>query len=390
MSDWNSIWQGIGQLGETKKNMLAPVIEARRNRGKVWSEGLGKISDTIGGIADKRYASKEADKQRGFERDQDAAKEGMIDPVTGKYIPGTDAASKAAEFKPPWKQQGYSSFEEWRKDNIDKPIWQQYDFPNREAWEAWQVKMAELGSQVDINEDNIGMKFTIYQKMILDNTQYASYFTDEKTGLTIPFKSMSPETQEYLTTQFSNLLKSETSADRIILENMWADLFMRPAGQDANGVDVFKALQDNVDSTKGLLGAGATTGSGYEDLSANKEILGAFSMGDTASPVYGMKKLEKDAEVKEITKAEEPYVQALNILASKAIEMQNATAAADIDTELNKLKVAGDFENLASILTKIKKISADLGVESPYDPFVTTNKPAVLPAGADVGRGRTY
>ena len=59
MSDWNSVWQGIGQLGQTKKGMYTPMIDAYRNKGKVWSEGLGRISDTLGGIADKQFAKGE-------------------------------------------------------------------------------------------------------------------------------------------------------------------------------------------------------------------------------------------------------------------------------------------------------------------------------------------
>jgi len=71
MSDFSNIWQGIGLLGQTKKGMYTPMIDAYRNRGKVVSEGLGRISDTIGGIANRRKTMKfqtgETEKQQKHE-----------------------------------------------------------------------------------------------------------------------------------------------------------------------------------------------------------------------------------------------------------------------------------------------------------------------------------
>jgi len=58
MSDWSNVSQLIGQLGQTKRDMLTPKLDAYRNRGKVWSEGLGRISDTLGGIANRRKTMK--------------------------------------------------------------------------------------------------------------------------------------------------------------------------------------------------------------------------------------------------------------------------------------------------------------------------------------------
>jgi hypothetical protein len=67
MSDWSNIWQGIGQLGQTKRDMLTPLLEARRNRGEIWDSGLGRISDTLGRMGDKRFQAGEAKKQRDWQ-----------------------------------------------------------------------------------------------------------------------------------------------------------------------------------------------------------------------------------------------------------------------------------------------------------------------------------
>jgi hypothetical protein len=66
MSDWSNITQLIGQLGQTKKGMLTPKLDAYRNRGQIWSEGLGRISDTLGNMANKADAAREEKKQREF------------------------------------------------------------------------------------------------------------------------------------------------------------------------------------------------------------------------------------------------------------------------------------------------------------------------------------
>jgi len=67
MSDWSNIWQGIGQLGQTKKGMYDPLIDAHRDRGRMWSEGFGRLSETFKGIGAKRWQSREAGKQRDYE-----------------------------------------------------------------------------------------------------------------------------------------------------------------------------------------------------------------------------------------------------------------------------------------------------------------------------------
>ena len=66
MSDWSNIWQGIGQLGQTRKGMYDPLRQEQARRGQVWKEGLGGISDTLGRIGDKGFQAGEAEKQRGF------------------------------------------------------------------------------------------------------------------------------------------------------------------------------------------------------------------------------------------------------------------------------------------------------------------------------------
>ena len=64
MSDWSNIHQAIGNLGQTKRGMTTPLIDAYRDRGRMWKEGLGRIGDTIGGIADKKFTAGENQKGR--------------------------------------------------------------------------------------------------------------------------------------------------------------------------------------------------------------------------------------------------------------------------------------------------------------------------------------
>ena len=75
MSDWSNVWQGIGLLGQTKKGMHTPVIDAHRNRGRVASEGLGRISDTLGGMKDRQFITSERKEGEAYQTSEREAKE---------------------------------------------------------------------------------------------------------------------------------------------------------------------------------------------------------------------------------------------------------------------------------------------------------------------------
>ena len=68
MSDWSNIWQGIGLLGQTKKGSYDPLRQAVGG-------GLGRISDTIGRMGDKRFQAGEAKKQREWQTGERVAGE---------------------------------------------------------------------------------------------------------------------------------------------------------------------------------------------------------------------------------------------------------------------------------------------------------------------------
>lgn len=70
MANWGDIWSGIGLLGQTKKGMYTPQIDAYRNRGKIFSEGLGRISDTVGGISARKWQTEEREAGEDYDANQ--------------------------------------------------------------------------------------------------------------------------------------------------------------------------------------------------------------------------------------------------------------------------------------------------------------------------------
>lgn len=67
MATWGDINSAIGLLGQARKDSTSSLLDAYRNRGKVLGEVGGRISDTLGGIAAKKFQAGEAQKGREHE-----------------------------------------------------------------------------------------------------------------------------------------------------------------------------------------------------------------------------------------------------------------------------------------------------------------------------------
>ena len=442
MSDWSNIYQGIGLLGQTKKGSYDPLREATRNKGRVWREGLGKIGDTLGRIGDKRFQALEAGKGRDFQTDERKAgeaftaeqaklKEGYVDD-DGNFVGGTDFHNEAerintmsdaefdlwlkkqspdtlekiraflddqkqreidtavgiaegvqgATFMTPWEKEGYPDFESWREDKRGLPVYKQYGYDTIEEWQEWQREMAAIGININEDTDDLAITFGVYLDLL--KKEHGTYFQDPETLSPIGFLQMTPEAQEYLTTQWAQ--KVQGSQFETELMDMFTSKFREPTGDININLDTaLENLRDSLQTTIDSAGQGPEYAGGmfpspeaqaagsqrFEEVL--EEMPGGRGMGMAIAGPFAEMGYQRGADkTQPITPAEKPYVNALATLAERIESLQAtqpevaARAAQAIAIELDNLGKDGQAD-LTSVLAKIGEISAMLNTPHPME-----------------------
>ena len=282
MSDWSNIHQAIGNLGQTKRGAMSPLIEAHRNRGKILGEGLGRIGDTLGRIGDKRFATSEREAGEEFIAEQAKKAKGYFD-ESGVYHPGTDVGGSIASmqaktieelklmfptvdeatltrfleqlkaiggaegdveaetagkvqeatFMHPWEQEGFENIEAWMAYHKDDPMWMKYGFDNLDDWKAWQTEMANIGIKVSDDDDNFLIKANLYLDAV--KGQHSNRFTDQATQLPKGFLDMTTDDQEYLMAQWKASVKFDAEATELI--DWFSQKFSQPGSDGVEPTD---------------------------------------------------------------------------------------------------------------------------------------------------------
>ena len=409
MSDWSNVSQLIGQLGQTKRDMLTPKLDAYRNRGKVWSEGLGRISDTLGGIANRRktmkfqtgereageahdiamqtseqnYQANENVLNRALKRDEIWAS--LFESTQDRDVMRKEAALDR-QLQRELRAAAESATNERQKAELDEQV-RQFDVKvdqwkqtfDREGLQ-WDDDMGLRGRELDIREQEAKGREMLLNAQLAEfgSGQDAAWKAgianlkeifptdfegvDLNTGYGIinsldTIRKNNPEQYDIINKHFRQWVVSTNPKFNKELTALWETVTGTPtggteAGDVFRGTGAFKVLED---ALKGIpYGAKAGPNGGY--------YIGGSGQPPTP-PTPGSV----------ITPEEEPLRLALIRLGNVA--QNDVTANREITRISQEISGYGGSKNLATLKADIRKLAQSLGIP---DPLM-----AILPGGAE-------